>query len=195
MKIGYARVSTEDQNLDLQISALRKAGCETICRDSGVSGAAVSRPGLDRVLSLLKRGDTLVVWRLDRLGRSLVHLVHTVNDLEKRGVHFKSLTESIDTSSSGGRLVFHIMAAMAEFERNLISERTRAGMTVAKASGRNVGRPPVMNQKERTAALKAIKKGEAKNVVARRYGVSIRTIERVAITAGKPKADIRASEC
>lgn len=194
MKIGYARVSTEDQNLDLQVSALRKIGCKSIYSDKGVSGATVSRPGLDRALRKLQRGDTLVVWRLDRLGRSLVHLVHAINDLEKRGIHFRSLTENIDTSSSGGRLVFHIMAAMAEFERNLISERTRAGMTVAKASGRNVGRPPALSPWERTAALKALKKGEAKNVVARRYGVSTRTIERVAITAGNPKTDIRASE-
>jgi DNA invertase Pin-like site-specific DNA recombinase len=195
MKIGYARVSTEDQNLDLQVSALQKAGCDTICRDSGVSGAAVSRPGLNKALCKLKKNDILVVWRLDRLGRSLVHLVHTINDLEKRGIHFRSLTENIDTSSSGGRLVFHIMAAMAEFERNLISERTRAGMTVAKASGRNVGRPPVLSEKERSAAVRAIKKGEAKIVVARRYGVSIRTIERVAVMENSAKTNIRVSEC
>lgn len=183
MKVGYARVSTDDQSLELQVSALKTAGCDAIHTDSGVSGAVSSRPGLDGALGSLARGDTLIVWRLDRLGRSLVHLVQTVNDLEKRGVHFQSLMENIDTSSSGGRLVFHIMAAMAEFERNLISERTRAGMTVAKAAGRHVGRRSILSPKQRSAALKAITKGDAKSMIAERYGVSIRTIERIAISS------------
>lgn len=179
MIVGYARVSTEDQNLDLQVSALRRVGCKSIYSDHGVSGNAISRPGLNRAFKSLKQGDTLVVWRLDRLGRSLVHLVHAINDMEKRGIHFRSLTESIDTSSSGGRLVFHIMAAMAEFERNLIGERTRAGMTAAKASGRNVGRPRALSEKQRIAALKALMRGETKAKIAERFGVSVRTVERM----------------
>jgi DNA invertase Pin-like site-specific DNA recombinase len=124
MLIGYARVSTDDQNLELQLAALKGIGCDRIFQDAGVSGKVAKRPGLGKALAALKRGDTLVVWRLDRLGRSLSHLIETIGMLEKRSVHFRSLTETIDTSSSGGRLVFHLMGAMAEFEHALISERT-----------------------------------------------------------------------
>ena len=138
--IGYARVSTVEQNLDMQISALKAAGCSEICTDHGLSGADFQRPGLLKALRRIKRGDMLVVWRLDRLGRSLVDLIQTVNGLSKRGCDFRSLTESIDTSSSGGRLVFHMMAAMAEFERAIISERTKAGMEAARARGSRIGR-------------------------------------------------------
>jgi DNA invertase Pin-like site-specific DNA recombinase len=180
MNIGYARVSTEEQNLTLQTASLRAAGCETIHEDWGYSGSSLSRPGLEDALTQLKKGDTLVVWRLDRLGRSLVHLVHTINDLEKNGIHFRSLTESIDTTSSGGRLVFHIMAAMAEFERNLISERTRAGMKVAKDAGRQVGRPPLLTKEQKAEVLSALMQGVSKIVIAKRFGVSLRTVERMA---------------
>src|ERR671929_2209816 len=125
MLIGYARVSTLDQNLDLQIDALRSAGCEDIFTDH-ISGTKARRPGLEQALSHLRPGDTLVVWRLDRLGRSLRHLIDTVTDLQEKGIGFKSLTESIDTTTSGGKLVFHIFGALAEFEREIIRERTHA---------------------------------------------------------------------
>lgn len=141
MKIGYARVSTEDQNLDLQLSALSRAGCDDIVSDHGISGSRFDRHGLQDVLSRLQSGDTLVVWRLDRLGRSLSHLVGIVGDLGRRNVEFVSLTESLDTRSPTGMLMFHMIAALAEFERALISERTRAGMAAAKARGAKIGRP------------------------------------------------------
>ena len=138
MLIGYARVSTDEQNLDLQRDALHKSGCEQIYTDQ-VSGTKARRPGLEQALSHLRSGDTLVVWRLDRLGRSLRHLIDTVNELQEDGVGFKSLTESIDTTSSGGKLVFHIFGALAEFEREIIKERTLAGLQAARARGRRGG--------------------------------------------------------
>src|SRR5215210_753957 len=142
MLIGYARVSTNEQNLDLQRDALQKAGCEQIY-DDHVSGTKARRPGLEQALSHLRPGDTLVVWRLDRLGRSLRHLIDTVTDLQDKGVGFRSLTESIDTTTSSGKLVFHIFGALAEFERDLIRERTSAGLLAARARGRTGGRPKV----------------------------------------------------
>lgn len=141
-KIGYARVSTDVQRMDLQMDALRQAGCDHIFTDQGISGASTERPGLKQAMDMLQKGDTLVVWRLDRLGRSLVNLVEYVSNLGKQDIEFKSLTESIDTSSSGGKLLFHMIAALAEFERSLISERTKAGMAAAKLRGKHVGRPP-----------------------------------------------------
>jgi DNA invertase Pin-like site-specific DNA recombinase len=178
-KIGYARVSTADQNLDLQINALKAAGCEQIFRDQGVSGASTDRPGLHAALAELDAGDMLVVWRLDRLGRSLVHLVRLVNDLSQEGTEFQSLTENIDTSSAGGRLVFHMMAALAEFERSLISERTRAGMHAVQSKGHHVGRPRSLTADQRTAAVFAVVKGgENPSAVANRYRVHARTIRR-----------------
>ena len=142
MLIGYARVSTDDQTLDLQRDALLKASCDRILTDT-MSGATATRPGLGDALTYARPGDTLVVWRLDRLGRSLRHLIETVTDLERRGVGFKSLTESIDTTSSGGKLIFHIFGALAEFERDLIRERTQAGLVAARSRGRRGGRPKV----------------------------------------------------
>ena len=142
MQIGYARVSTEEQTLDLQRDALTKAGCDRILTDR-ISGARAARPGLAEALAYARPGDTLVVWRLDRLRRSLRHIIETVTDLERRGVGFKSLTESIDTTSPGGKLIFHIFGALAEFERDLIRERTNAGLTAARARGRKGGRPKV----------------------------------------------------
>ncbi|WP_433848814.1 recombinase family protein [Brucella pseudogrignonensis] len=141
MKIGYARVSTDVQRMDLQMDALKQAGCDRIFTDHGISGATAERPGLRQAMNMLQKGDTLIVWRLDRLGRSLVNLVEYVSSLGKQGVEFRSLTESIDTSSSGGKLLFHMIAALAEFERSLISERTKAGMAAAKLRGKHVGRP------------------------------------------------------
>ncbi len=140
MLVGYARVSTQDQTLDLQRDALEGAGCERVFTDT-ISGARAERPGLDDVLSFLRPGDTLVVWRLDRLGRSLQHLLETVGRLQERGIGFRSITESIDTTSSGGKLIFHVFGALAEFERELIRERTQAGLAAARARGRKGGRP------------------------------------------------------
>ncbi len=147
MLIGYARVSTEDQNLNLQRDALQKAGCEQIFTDT-VSGTKARRPGLEQALSHLRSGDTLVVWRLDRLGRSLRHLIDTVTELADKGIGFKSLTESIDTTTSGGKLIFHIFGALAEFEREIIRERTQAGLTAARSRGRKGGRPKALTEKQ-----------------------------------------------
>ena len=141
MKIGYARVSTEEQSLDLQLLALQAAGCDMILSDHGACGSRFDRPGLHEALSVVQAGDTLIVWRLDRLGRSLGHLVEMVGGLGKRNVEFVSLTESIDTRSPTGMLMFHLIAALAEFERSLISERTRAGMVAARVRGAKIGRP------------------------------------------------------
>lgn len=156
MIIGYARVSTEDQNLDLQILALQKIGCDHIYEDLGISGASTERPGLLRLLKRLRPGDTLAVWRLDRLGRSLSHLIRILESLNRRGISFHSITEHIDTSSSGGRLVFHMMAALAEFERALISERTRAGLAAAKAEGKRIGRRPRLSGPQITQARRLL---------------------------------------
>ena len=135
MKYGYARVSTDDQTPALQLAALKKAGCKTVFKDDGISGATTKRPALLRCLKKLEHGDTLIVWKLDRLGRSLAHLVHTIAELGERGVNFRSLSDPIATESAGGRLILHIMAALAEFERSLNSERTRAGLEAAKRRG------------------------------------------------------------
>lgn len=141
--LGYARVSTNDQDAALQTNALTEAGCFRIFTDV-MSGAAEHRPELDKLKDQLRPGDTLVVWRLDRLGRSLRHLIDSMNELEQSGVGFRSLTESIDTTSAGGRLIFHVFGALAEFERELIQERTQAGLAAARARGRHGGRPPLL---------------------------------------------------
>ena len=125
--IGYARISTTEQKLEPQVDALKAAGCETVFEDV-ISGAKAERPGLNNALAFLRKGDTLLVWKLDRLGRSMKHLVETVTDLGDRGVGFKSLTEGVDTTTTGGTLVFHLFGALAEFERDLIVERTQAGL-------------------------------------------------------------------
>jgi DNA invertase Pin-like site-specific DNA recombinase len=147
MLIGYARVSTLDQTLALQQDALAAAGCEHIYTDT-VSGSVTDRPGLTETLSHLRSGDTLVVWRLDRLGRSLSHLIEVVRQLQARGVGFRSLQEQIDTTTSGGKLVFHVFGALAEFERDLIRERTHAGLQAARARGRLFGRPRALNSRK-----------------------------------------------
>ena len=151
MLIGYARVSTHEQTLNLQRDALEKAGCTRIFTDTA-SGAKAERKGLDEALSYVRKGDTLVVWRLDRLGRSLPHLITTMTALEERGIGFKSLTENIDTTTSGGKLIFHIFGALAEFERNLIRERTQAGLVAARARGKKGGRPTVLTVQKRSIA-------------------------------------------
>lgn len=152
MLIGYARVSTSDQRLDLQQDALRGAGCERIFTDI-VSGAKTERLGLTAALDACRAGDILVVWKLDRLGRSLAHLVATVEDLAGRSVGFRSLQEQLDTTTAGGKLIFHLFASLAEFERDLIRERTHAGLTAARARGRNGGRPKGVDEKKRKAAV------------------------------------------
>jgi DNA invertase Pin-like site-specific DNA recombinase len=140
MLIGYARVSTQDQTLNLQKDALEKIGCKKIFTDTA-SGAKAERIGLEEALEYVREGDTLVVWRLDRLGRSLKHLIETITELNNRKIGFKSIQENIDTTTSGGKLVFHIFGALAEFERDIIRERTQAGLTAARARGRLGGRP------------------------------------------------------
>src|SRR3954469_15250904 len=165
MLIGYARVSTDDQNLDLQRDALTKAGCEQIYTDR-ISGIKAERKGLTDALSHLRSGDTLVVWRLDRLGRSLRHLIDTVTALQDQGIGFKSLQENIDTTTSGGKLVFHIFGALAEFEREIIRERTNAGLQAARSRGRNGGRPKKLTRKqiEMLQHLAADKKHSVKEI-------------------------------
>lgn len=152
MRIGYARVSTQEQNLDLQKDALKRAGCERIIEDV-ISGKAENRSGLDRARELLREGDMLIVWRLDRLGRSLKHLIELISELEKQKIGFQSLQESIDTTTPNGKLVFHIFGALAEFERNLIQERTRAGLEAARARGWSGGRPKKLSAQERALAI------------------------------------------
>ncbi len=151
MLIGYARVSTLEQNLDLQNDALKKAGCEKIYTDT-LSGAKAQRPGLEECLAYARPGDTVVVWKLDRLGRNLKHLIEAVQALDERGIGFKSVQESIDTTTPGGKLVFHVFGALAEFERDLIRERTKAGLAAARARGRTGGRKPVLDDRGREVA-------------------------------------------
>lgn len=178
--IGYARVSTVEQSLDLQISALEAAGCRELFTDHGVSGADFRRPGLRKALRHMSSGDMLVVWRLDRLGRSLVDLIQTVNSLSRRGCDFSSLNERIDTSSSGGRLLFHVMGAMAEFERSIISERTKAGMEAARARGARIGRRPSMTPEQINAARHAVDYGSRElSDVAEEFNVHPKTLARV----------------
>ena len=158
LKLGYARVSTGQQDLQLQLDALKTAGVSkpNVYTDK-ISGSKAARPGLDQCLSQLKPGDTLVVWRLDRLGRSVRHLIDVVEDLRERGVGFKSLRDgAIDTTTASGKLIFHIFTALAEFERSLIQERTRAGLSVARARGRLGGRPPMSSDDPRIQTAKKL---------------------------------------
>ncbi|MEO0819329.1 MAG: recombinase family protein [Pseudomonadota bacterium] len=152
MKIGYARVSTLEQDAALQEDALRAAGCARVITDQ-VSGSTAARPGLARLRDMLREGDTMVVWRLDRLGRSLPHLIAWAGWLEERGIGFESLQEKIETASPAGRLTFHLFAALAEFERNLIRERTAAGLAAARARGRTGGRPRALDADGRAQAV------------------------------------------
>lgn len=178
MLIGYARISTQDQDLALQRDALAARGCEKIFTDTA-SGAIDDRAGLTAALDHARPGDTLVVWRLDRLGRSLRHLIATITDLEARGVGFRSLHESVDTTTSAGKLVFHVFAALAEFERELIRERTRAGLVAARSRGRRGGRPPALDA-GRLALARTLRADPATSVAAicRTLGVSRATLYR-----------------
>ena len=187
--VGYARVSTSDQKLHLQLDALREAGCDRLFTDH-VSGAKAERPGLLKALDYVRSGDTLVVWRLDRFGRSLGDLVQKVEALEEQGVGFRSLQESIDTTSPTGKLVFHLFGALAEFERDLVQERTLAGLASARARGRKGGRPRSMDeQKVKLASrlMKANHNGSAELSIAevcRAVGVSSATLYRSVGPAG-----------
>lgn len=159
MKIGYARVSTDEQNLDLQLDALNAVGCSETFKDEGISGTQIERNGLDQAISSAGAGDTLVVWKLDRLGRSLSFLIELISQLRDNGIGFQSLQDGIDTTTSGGKLVFHIMGALAEFERDLIVERTKAGMKAAKRRGKHVGRPRSLSYEQITHAYRMITSG------------------------------------
>ncbi|AXG42198.1 MULTISPECIES: recombinase family protein [Photorhabdus] len=174
-KIGYIRVSTNDQNSDLQKNALIGINCEQIFEDK-LSGKTTNRPGLKRALKRLKKGDTLVVWKLDRLGRSVKHLVDLVSDLSERGIHFQSLTDSIDTGTAMGRFFFHVMSALAEMERELIVERTIAGLIAARAQGRVGGRPVALSVAEQQQAARLLVKGHTRKQLSLIYNVSLSTI-------------------
>jgi len=176
--LGYARVSTQDQDASLQLDALKTAGCVKVFTDKA-SGSLDRRPQLDRLLDQLRRGDTIVVWRLDRLGRSLKHLIQLIEDLAEKEVGFRSLTEGMDTTSPGGKFIFSIFGGLAEFERSLIRERTLAGLEAARARGRVGGRPPVMTPEKIKVARRLY---DAKELtveeIARTIGVSRKTVYR-----------------
>jgi DNA invertase Pin-like site-specific DNA recombinase len=177
MLIGYARVSTQDQNLELQREALRQAGCQKVFEDQ-VSGTRAERPGLTKAREMLREGDMLVVWKLDRLGRSVKQLVDLAGELQQRGVQFKSLTDAIDTGTPSGRFFFHVMASLAEMERDLIVERTRAGLEVARQLGRKGGRKPKMTDSKIASARKLLDSGMPPRDVAQNLGVSVPTLYR-----------------
>jgi DNA invertase Pin-like site-specific DNA recombinase len=177
MRIGYARISTDDQTLDLQRDALKRAKCRQVYEERA-SGKSSERPQLDACLKSLREGDTLVVWRLDRLGRSLPDLVRIVSECEERKVQFESLTEKIETRSPAGRLVFHVFAALAEFERNLIRERTFAGLKAARARGRKGGRPPKLNSKDLKTIRTLLRTELPVSEIATRFGIARSTLYR-----------------
>ena len=175
MLIGYARVSTRDQDLSLQRTALNEAGCEKIYEDRK-SGARAVRAGLTAALDDLRKGDVLVVWKLDRLGRSLRHLIDIVDDLRERGADFRSLTDQIDTSTPTGRFFFNVMGSLAEMERELIAERTRAGLDAARVAGRTGGRPRRLTDEKIAAAKQLLQAGQTYRDVAGVLGVSYKTL-------------------
>jgi DNA invertase Pin-like site-specific DNA recombinase len=178
VKYGYARVSTDDQNADMQRAALKKDGCKKIFTDDGLSGATVNRPALRRCTKKLKRGDTLTVWKLDRLGRSLRDLIAMLDDFRERGVKFRSLTEAIDTETPTGRAMWQMIGVLAELERSLISERTRAGAAAAKARGVKFGRKPKLTRQQINQAVKLIAQGERPEDVATSFHVGRTTLYR-----------------
>jgi DNA invertase Pin-like site-specific DNA recombinase len=177
MLIGYARVSTQDQNLEMQRDALLKAGCQKVFDDK-LSGARTDRPGLSKILEMLRKGDTLVVWKLDRLGRSVKQLIDLVAELHKQGIQFKSLTDAIDTGTTSGRFFFHVMASLAEMERELNIERTQAGLELARQLGRRGGRKPKMTGSKIESAKKLLASGIPPRDVAKDLGVSVATLYR-----------------
>ncbi|MDB4872809.1 MAG: invertase/recombinase-like protein [Gemmatimonadales bacterium] len=171
-KIGYARVSTHEQVLDLQTDALKEAGCIRVFCDKGVSGMKTSRPELDKALDFVRQGDVLVVWKLDRLGRSLPHLIHVVTSLEDRGIAFCSLTEGFDTTTPSGRMLFAVLGALAQLERDIIRERTLAGLASARAQGHVGGRPRLMTPERVRLARQMLAEGHKVAAVAYTLGVS-----------------------
>ncbi|EAN3443396.1 flagellar phase variation DNA invertase Hin [Salmonella enterica] len=175
--IGYIRVSTIDQNIDLQRNALTCANCDRIFEDR-ISGKIANRPGLKRALKYVNKGDTLVVWKLDRLGRSVKNLVALISELHERGAHFHSLTDSIDTSSAMGRFFFHVMSGLAEMERELIVERTLAGLAAARAQGRLGGRPRAINKHEQEQISRLLEKGHPRQQLAIIFGIGVSTLYR-----------------
>lgn len=177
MLVGYARVSTQDQNLELQLSALKKIGCEKLYQDQ-LSGTKSNRPGLQLALEVLREGDTLVVWKLDRLGRTVKGLIDLVSQLHQKDIHFKSITDNLDTSTPSGRFFFHVMASLAQMERELVAERTRAGLNAAKAQGRFGGRKRKMTSSKIEAAKKLLALGTLPRDVAKNLGISIPTLYR-----------------
>lgn len=177
MLIGYARVSTLDQNLELQLSALEQAGCEKLYQDQ-ISGTKINRPGLNMALEVLRKNDTLVVWKLDRLGRTVKGLIELVNALHEKEIHFKSITDNVDTTTPSGRFFFHMMASLAQMERELIAERTKAGLAAAKAKGRVGGRRRKMTQSKIESAKQLLSSGSLPRDVAENLGVSIPTLYR-----------------
>jgi DNA invertase Pin-like site-specific DNA recombinase len=179
MKIGYARVSTTDQTLEPQTDALSEAGCEKIFTDVA-SGARTQRPGLDKAISFCRKGDIIVVWKLDRMGRSMSHLIETVQRLEKKGVGFQALTEKIDTTTAGGRLVFHLFGALAEFQRDLIRERVQAGLKSARARGRKGGRPGVSEETKAMAKTLLADKSLSVKQICDRLGIAKSTLYKYA---------------
>ena len=183
MKIGYCRVSTDDQNPDLQLTALKRAGCKTIFTDKA-TGAHVKRPELTKCLKALKAGDVLVVWKLDRLGRSLHDLIGLLDDLKTRGVAFKSVTESIDTATPTGRAMWQMVGILAELERSLIQERTKAGRAAAQARGVKMGRKPKLTTRQVAHARTLRDQGESPHDVAQLLKVSRRTLYRALSQAG-----------
>ncbi|MBN3815659.1 recombinase family protein [Paraburkholderia sp. Se-20369] len=191
MRIGYARVSTDEQNLALQIDALNLAGCDKVFTDQGISGADFCRPGLDTALASLVPGDSLVVWRLDRLGRSLGKLIDLITHLDRRDVQFASIMESINTDSPGGVLIFHMMAALAQFERSLISERTRAGLIAARARGTKLGRKRALDDSQRARAIELMKNQPISEVAAQ-FQVHPRTLKRILVDQNSRDADSNA---
>lgn len=177
MLVGYARISTQDQNLDLQRNALLQAGCQRLFEDK-VSGSHTERIGLNQALDFLRSDDTLIVWKLDRLGRSTRHLIDFVTALDVQEIHFKSLTDSIDTSSPSGRFFFHIMASLSEMERDLMIERTRAGLLVARQLGHKSGRKRKMTDSKIESAKALLAIGTPPSDIAKDLGVSIPTLYR-----------------
>ena len=178
-KVGYVRVSDHEQTEDLQIDALKQVGCDVIYGDHGVSGKVTKRRGLDDVLKNLKRGDTLVVWKLDRLGRSTIHLLQLLDKLRQRGVDFQAITQGIDTTTAVGRMLYGQLAVFAEFEREQISERTKAGMAAAKARGTHVGRPRKLSDAQITRAKRRLaSQSDTINHMAKSYGVVPLTLRR-----------------
>lgn len=175
VNIGYARVSTIEQDTILQIKALKEFGCDIIYEDK-ISGTKIDRPELSKALSYLREGDTLIVWKLDRLGRSIKHLIEIVNNLENRKISFKSLTENIDTTTSSGKFIFHLFGALAQFEKDLIQERTKAGLKAARDQGRIGGRPVVMTDKKLKKAKEHLKNGLNVREAAARIKVSATTL-------------------